>query len=201
MRAEPFILELRSGWHLQCSSQVGAAAEVVSSTRFAPDSWYAADVPTTVLRALVRHGVYPDPRFGMNAFRIPDSSPEFNARHDLDRCSHLPGGRNPWRDPWWYRTTFALPALAPDQRVWLTLRCLNYRAEVWVNGRQVAGPEVLVGMFQRFRLDLTGQVAAGRNALAVRVHPVDHPTCRTPSSRSSARCASSTRRSAATSPR
>ena len=53
----------------------------------------------------------------------------FNARHDLARFSHLPDGRNPWREPWWYRVEFDLEELDADRRLWLDLLGLNYRAE------------------------------------------------------------------------
>jgi hypothetical protein len=152
---------------------VGGAA--VSQPGLAPAGWHAAQVPTTVLRALVRDGTYPDPRFGLDSFRIPDSSDEFNAQHGLARFSHLPDGRNPWREPWWYRREFELPGLGADSHAWLNLDCLNYRAEVWVNGRQVADRDQLVGMFRRFRLDITPTAVAGRNAVAILVYPVDHP--------------------------
>ena len=61
--------------------------------------WHRVRIPTTVLNALVKAGVYPDRRVGLNSYQIPDSSDEFNAAHDLARFSHLPGQRNPWRDP------------------------------------------------------------------------------------------------------
>lgn len=166
---------LRSGWHLQSSVLVPEGGETVSTVPFVVTGWHPVEVPVTVLSALVRHGVYPDPRFGLNALRIPDSCDAFNEQHDLARFSHLPDGRNPWHDPWWYRTEFELEPLASGQRVWLILHGVNYRAEVWVNGRFIAGKGALVGMFQRFRLDVTEQVIAGRNGLAVLVFPVDHP--------------------------
>lgn len=162
-------------WRLEHSCLVGDDGRRVSQPGFDAGGWHDALVPTTVLRALVRDGTYPDPRFGLNSFRIPDSSDEFNARHGLARFSHLPDGRNPWRDPWWYRAEFDLPARADDETVWLTLNCLNYRAEIWVNGARVAGRDQVVGMFRRFRLDITAQAVSGRNALAILVCPVDHP--------------------------
>ena len=166
---------LRDGWQLQSSLVVDMPGEVVSSRSFEPQNWHGIRMPATVLSGLVRNGVYPDPRCGLDSFRIPDSSDEFNEQHGLAQFSHLPGGRNPWRDPWWYRTDFDLPASAPDQHVWLTLNCLNYRADVWVNGAELANREMLVGMFQRFRLDISDHTAANRNVLAILVHPVDHP--------------------------
>ena len=87
----------------------------------------------------------------------------------------MPDKRNPWRDPYWYRNEFTLPKLPADRRVWLHFDCINYRAEVWLNGQQIADSKTMVGMFQRFDFDITPQAKAGQNVLAVKVFPVDHP--------------------------
>ena len=168
-------ITLNNEWRLQSQVLVKGDGAALSRSGFDTDNWHRIRVPSTVLNGLVRNGVYPDPRCGLDWLRIPDSSDEFNEQHDLARFSHLPGQRNPWRDPWWYRTEFDLPAMAPGEHVWLTLNCLNYRADVWVNGSRVADREQLVAMFQRFRLDVTTHVMAGNNVLAVLVYPVDHP--------------------------
>ena len=137
--------------------------------------WYAVRVPTTVLNALVKHGVYPDPRVGMNAYRIPDASDEFNRKHDLARFSHLPDKRNPWRDPYWFRTEFTLSQPPRGDQVWLHFDAINYRADVWINGHQIAERDTMAGMFQRFPFHITEQAQPGKNAIAVKIYPVDHP--------------------------
>lgn len=162
-------------WRLQTSYRVGGHGPQVSQVGHEVGDWHVTRVPQTVLSALVADGTYPDPRVWPGALRAPDSSDQFNAELDLAQYSHLPAGRNPWRDPWWYRTEFEWGELAPGQQVWLNINCLNYRAEVWLNGQLMAGREQLAGMFQRFRLNLTAALVAGRNALAVLIYPVDHP--------------------------
>lgn len=168
-------MELQENWRLQTAFLVGSDGAALSLPGADVAGWHETVVPRTVLCSLVHDGTYPDPRVWPNALRLPDSSDEFNVAHDLAQYSHLPGGRNPWRDPWWYRTEFQMQALQEGERAWLTLNCLNYRAEVWLNGRLLADREQLVGMFRRFRLDVTEAVRAGSNALAVLVYPVDHP--------------------------
>ncbi len=167
--------ELRHGWKLQSSFVDPREGATLSRPGVALEGWHETEAPRTVLCALIKDGTYPDVRVWPNAFRVPDSSDTFNEQQDLAQYSHLPDGRNPWRDPWWYRVECDLPALTEGQRVWLNLDCLNYRADVWVNGTQIADREQVAGMFQRFRLDLTDHVQAGTNALAILIHPVDHP--------------------------
>jgi hypothetical protein len=131
-----------------------------STARFRAEGWYRTTVPTTVLGALVRLGVYPDPYIGNNNDRIPDASAQ----------------DSPWRRPWWFRRTFEVPAAYARKAIWLHLDGINYRAAVWVNGKEVANERELAGMFRRFRFDISSLVHPGRdNALAIRIFPVDYP--------------------------
>ncbi len=168
-------LDLSGAWQMQSSVVDRTGGARLSQPDGGVKDWYSVNVPTTVLCALTKAGVYPDLRFGMNAYRIPDSSDEFNAKYDLAKFSHLPDGRNPWRDPWWFRKEFDLPDLPAGRRAWLHFDAINYRADVWLNGQQVADRQEMAGMFQRFQFDITEQARAGRNVLAVQIHPVDHP--------------------------
>jgi hypothetical protein len=168
-------LDLAGEWLMQSSFLERGAGSTLSQPGAAPTNWHRVQVPTTVLNALTKAGLYPDLRIGLKAYQIPDSSDEFNAKHDLARFSHLPGQRNPWRDPWWFRREFTLSKRPTDRRVWLHFDAINYRADVWVNGRQIADAWEMAGMFQRFQFDITEQARTGVNALAVKIHPVDHP--------------------------
>ena len=170
------VLPLRENWLLKSSYQMPEGGEAVSTGDFSPQGWLPTRVPSTVLGALVRNGVYPDPRIGLNSFRIPDASDEFNQEHDLAKYSHLPDQRNPWHDPYWYRTEFTLPAAARQRQVWLNFNGIHYRADVWLNGRQIASASQMAGAFSRYRFDITSNVRSdGKNCLAVKVHPMDHP--------------------------
>lgn len=101
-------LELEN-WKIINSSELNAGAAEVSQLSYPTAGWYQATVPTTVLNALVKENVYPDPRIGLNNYLIPDVSDEFNARMDLSKYNYLKSGRNPWQDPYWYRTEVVLP--------------------------------------------------------------------------------------------
>lgn len=130
-------------WRIINSSEIADADAKVSQPSYPTTGWYQATVPTTVLNALVKENVYPDPRIGLNNYLIPDVSDEFNARMDLAKYNYLKSGRNPWQDPYWYRTEITLPKSYKGKKVWLTLYGINYRADVWVNGRLVADKMIL----------------------------------------------------------
>lgn len=151
-------LILHDGWYLGQESVVGGNGARFSDPAFDPVHWYPTTVPTTVLGALVRLGVYPDPYVAGNNDKIPDASD--------------PG--SPWNKPWWFRRAFVLPARGRRKIVWLHLDGINYRAEVWVNGEKIAGEQDAVGMFRRFRFNISDVVRPGRlNALAIRIFPDD----------------------------
>jgi len=174
--AEDYPLFLRESWRVQTSILAKESGDKISRPDFRADGWYTAAVPTTVLNALVRNAVYPDPCVGMNNMRIPDASDEFNREYGLAKFSHLPGGRNPWADPWWFRKAFTLQEGLQEKRLWLTFEGINYRAEIWLNGRKLAGSHEVVGMFGRWTFDITGiAVAGGENVVAVEIFPLDFP--------------------------
>ncbi len=172
----PGALVLHAGWQMRESAIAGDEGAAVSRPGFDAAGWYPTSVPTTVLGALVRQGVYPDPYVGLNNMLIPDASPDHNRRYNLARYSHLPDKANPWAKPYWFRREFRVPEQHRGQVVWLHLDGINYRADVWLNGRQVAEAKSVVGMFRRFRFDISPLVNQdGPNALAVRIHPLDFP--------------------------
>jgi len=141
-------LLLADGWSLRAAAQAGAGGAEISRPDFDAAGWTPARVPTTVLAALVAAGVYEDPYFAMNLAAIPEE---------------------PFRGSWWYRTAFDLEAVPAAAR--LAFDGVNYSAAVWLNGERVAGPDEVRGAFRRFSLDVTGQLRAGANDLAVEVHP------------------------------
>jgi hypothetical protein len=96
---------------LQSSALIKASGEELSSVQYKSDVyWFPVKVPSTVLTGLVANGIYPDPYSGLNNMLIPDASDEFNKQYKLEQFSHLPDDPNPWKKPYWYRTTFKVPA-------------------------------------------------------------------------------------------
>jgi exo-1,4-beta-D-glucosaminidase len=87
----------------------------------------------------------------------------------------LKGVPNPFKDPYWFRTTFQIPQENKGKRIWLNFDGINYRADVWLNGKQIANAREMAGMFQRFKYEISKYVnIEGKNVLAVKIHQVDH---------------------------
>lgn len=166
-----------SSFQLQSSAVISAKGSELSSASYhSPVYWFPVKVPSTVLTGLVANHIYPDPYKGMNNMYIPDASDEFNKQYNLEQYSYLAGEPNPWKKPYWYRTTFTVPAGDKGKTFQLIFKGINYRAAVWVNGKQVADSTQMAGMFAEYSLDVTKQVKAGQtNALAVKIYPLDYP--------------------------
>ena len=162
---------------LQSSAVVAAGGDSISSVDYSPKNyWFPVTVPCTVLTGLVANKVYPDPYIGMNNMLIPDANDSFNKQYHLEQYSHMPGEPNPWKKPYWYRTTFSVPAADKGKHFQLIFKGINYRAEVWLNGRLLADSARMVGMFEEFDLDASPAIrAGGDNALAVKIYPLDYP--------------------------
>ncbi len=167
---------LLSSWKLKSTVLERASGETISQGHYTSKKWYKAEVPTTVLNALVEDGVYPNPRLNMNNYLIPDISNRFNREYDLAKYSYLPNHVNPWKDPYWFRTTFTVPDSDKGKEAWLHFKGINYRGEVWLNGKMIADSSQMVGMFMRYKYNVTGAINDdGTNFLAVKIYPVDNP--------------------------
>lgn len=168
---------LYNGWQMREEAICGDHGASFSQPDFsATQSWYPTTVPTTTQGTLIRRGIYPDPYISLNNMQIPDACPEQNKRYDLGKYSHLPNGENPWAKPYWFRSEFSLPAGFKGKVVWLHLDGINYRADVWVNGKQIGDHKDVAGMFERYRFNVTDVVhREGTNAIALRIHPLDFP--------------------------
>ncbi len=164
-------------FELQASALIFQSGEEISVPEYKSKVyWFPVRVPSTVLNGLVANGIYPDPYNGLNNMLIPDASDEFNKRYDLGKYSFLPGEPNPWKKPYWYRTSFDVPSSDNGKCFQLIFKGINYRAGVWVNGMQVADSARMAGMFAQYSLDITKNIKAGeKNVLAVKIYPLDYP--------------------------
>ncbi len=166
--AEANELLLREGWTIQSSAEVHETGAAISMPGFKTHDWYRATVPTTVFSALVQEHCYPDPYVGMNLRTAPGTTyPIYGNFTDYP----TPPG-SPFRHSWWYRTEFQLPAEFRGKTLWLGFDGVTYRANVWMNGRQIASADKLAGTWRRFEFDITAAARPGEiNSLAVEVFP------------------------------
>jgi exo-1,4-beta-D-glucosaminidase len=155
---------LHDNWQLQSSCKVNASGEQVSSASFHAAGWHRTTVPNTVVGALVQDKTLPNPDYGMNLKNYPgmDYSPKvFFANQDFPEDS-------PYKCSWWYRTEFNAPKLGKN--TYLHFDGINYRANIWINGKKIADAQDVEGTFRIFEFDITKNLRPGKpNALAVEV--------------------------------
>jgi exo-1,4-beta-D-glucosaminidase len=159
-------MPLREGWDLQSACKLTAAGETISTAAFHPEGWIAASVPSTVLAAQVAAGEFKSPYYGMNLRKIPGG--DYPIGKDF---ANLPMPDNsPYRCGWWYRKAFRVAAADKGKSFWLRFGGINYRADVWVNGKLVADKSQVAGAYRTYDFDVTANVAPGaENVVAVEV--------------------------------
>ena len=141
-------IQLAEDWFIRSSADTALDGVQLSTegTDFG-SGWYEATVPSTVMGTLTANGLYADAFMGKNYAEID---------------------RSQFDTTWWYRTSFEVPALKEGQRAELAFDGLSYRADVWLNGQQIASKDEFFGPFRQFSFDVT-DVLQEKNNLAVRV--------------------------------
>jgi exo-1,4-beta-D-glucosaminidase len=159
-------MDLRENWFVQSSCKVDKPAEVLSTSQFSPDHWYKTTVPSTVLAAQVANGEFKDIYFADNLRKLPGV--DYRVGDPL--ANRDTPSKNPYACSWWYRTEFRLPQNFRGQRLWLHFNGINYRANVWLNGRKLADAKDVAGAYRIYEFEATTLAQQDRtNVLAVEV--------------------------------
>ena len=163
---EPTMLRLAAGWELQSSGKVAETGDLISMPNYQPKGWYSVTVPTTVVAALVKEGVYPDPNFGMNLRELPGVTYPIGGNFS----NYAMRQDSPFAVAWWYRKQFNIPASYQGKKIWLDFNGINYRADVWVNGKRIGDLRQVAGAWRRYEFDISSVTRAGsENVVAVQV--------------------------------
>ena len=144
------IVLLDHGWWIQSAATSSFSGAPGHASTLSNNGCYPANVPTTVLGALVDDGVYTNIFFGTNFANIP---------------------RSPFMNVWWFRDEFTVSAKHAAENADLIFDGINYRANVWLNGERIAATNEIFGAYRIFTLDVSGKLRAGKNDLAVEVFP------------------------------
>jgi exo-1,4-beta-D-glucosaminidase len=159
-------IKLDQGWEIQSSAKVPEPGEKISADSFVARDWYPVTVPTTVMAALVKAKIYPDPTVGMNLRSLPGV--DYPVSENFSRVPMKP--TSPFAPSWWYRKAFVLPADEAGKTIWLNFLGINYRANIWVNGHKIADTTKVAGAWRHYEFDITQAVKAeGKNVVAVEV--------------------------------
>ncbi|MCX6152074.1 MAG: hypothetical protein NTX22_16230 [Ignavibacteriales bacterium] len=146
-----FSRKLNTGWFIQSSEKVVVKGNEISQQEFSTKNWYPATVPTTIMGALVTAKVYKDVYVGDNLKSVPTDQ---------------------FKSSWWYRTEFVHKNQPNLSTAILKFDGINYRANIWLNGKQIVTADSLFGAFRRFEFDVSELIQPGKkNVLAIEVFP------------------------------
>ena len=107
----------------------------------------------------------PDPFYAMNLRQYPGVS--YPIGSNFSNIAMPPD--SPYGVSWWYRKEFTLPDDYDGKTVWLNFRGINYRANIFLNGKQIANSNEVVGAWRTYEFNVTSSVRPGNNVLAVQV--------------------------------
>jgi exo-1,4-beta-D-glucosaminidase len=157
---------LHSDWRLESSCKVSAKPEAISLPGFDDSKWHPAIVPGTVVGSLVADKTLPDPNYGKNLNSFPGA---FTNNKIQAANLDMPAG-SPFRCSHWFRTEFAAPAAFANRAIWLHFLGINYRANIWLNGKQLADRAEVAGAYRAYEFRIGDLLhREGKNALAVEV--------------------------------
>ncbi len=140
---------LSSGWKMQPEDRLtGIGEQSISENGLDAGSWFEAVVPGTVLGSMATTGVIEDPYFGINMQKIDPEQ---------------------FRQPWWFRTSFHLDRKDLSKKISLRFNGINYRADLWVNGKKVAGKDQFAGTYRMFTFPVNDFVQEGENTVALKM--------------------------------
>ncbi|TAJ14740.1 glycoside hydrolase family 2 [Marinilabiliaceae bacterium JC017] len=142
--------DMNANWQLQSSEMIKVGGAELSSPDCHKGDWYNVQLPSTVLNALIENKEYKDVFFGENL-------------KDIDAKR--------FETSWWYRKTFNLLKKEKDAFYRLKFEGVNYKANIWCNGKLIADENTIEGAFGMWELDVTEMVRVGENALAVEIIP------------------------------
>ena len=164
---------LNQGWEIQSSERVGNDGASLSSRHsreansadVGETKWVPAVLPSTVLDALVTSGEFADPYEGDNFNKLPGLGPK------SDNFTLFPMPQDsPFRASWWYRIEFRVPDELPHEGLFLNFEGVNYRANIWLNGKLLADSDSVRGTYREYEFDVSQSVEReGVNVLAVEV--------------------------------
>jgi exo-1,4-beta-D-glucosaminidase len=152
-----------AGWKVLTSATATQSGAQISTPGFSTSGWLSvtndgAGAPGTEINALLQNGSCPNVFFSTNMKTCfgqmtkvgPDTIAQFSV-------------------PWWYRTDFAAPPAGQNAK--LIVNGVVGKADVWVNGTEIATSDTVAGAYARRVFDITSRLVAGTNSLAIEVYP------------------------------
>jgi exo-1,4-beta-D-glucosaminidase len=152
-----------SGWKVLTSATATQTGAQISTPGFPTTGWLGvtndgAGAPGTEINALLQNGSCPNVFFSTNM----KTCFGFMNKVGADTIAQF-------SVPWWYRTDFAAPPAGQDAK--LIVNGVVGKADLWVNGTEIATSATVAGAYARRVFDITADLVAGTNSLAIEMYP------------------------------
>ncbi|MFA7288077.1 MAG: sugar-binding domain-containing protein [Melioribacteraceae bacterium] len=142
---------LSEGWKIESSSKLSIDGSVISSQNYIPVDWLPILVPATIFTGLRQNNLFQDVFISDNLKKID---------------------REQFNSSWWYRCQFNIEKKYSNQFVKLFFEGINYRANIWLNGKIISDTSKIFGSFRQFEIDVTKYLSSGnKNVLAIELFP------------------------------
>jgi exo-1,4-beta-D-glucosaminidase len=156
-----------AGWKVLTSATATQSGAQISAPGFSTSGWLTvandgAGAPGTEINALLQNGTCPNVFFSTNMKTCFGQMTKVGA----DTIAQF-------SVPWWYRTDFAAPPAGQNAK--LIINGVVGKADVWVNGTEIATSATVAGAYTRYVFDITSRLVAGTNSLAIEMYP-NNPT-------------------------
>ncbi len=166
--APPGLTTLGSaGWTVLTSATATQGGAKISTPGFDTSNWLKVKpddggAPGTEITALLQNNKCPD------VFMADNMKKCFGTQ----KKNAGPVTTAQFATPWWFRTDFDA-ALATGQTASLVVNGVVGKADVWVDGKEVATSSQVTGAYTKFTFDVSSVLKSGNNSLAVEMYPND----------------------------
>src|SRR6266702_2350013 len=154
------------GWKVLTSATATQGGAAISTPGFSTSKWLSvtpddAGAPGTEVEALLQNGGCPNVFFGENMKTCFGQMTKVGAETIAQ-----------FKNPWWFRTDFTAN-LTSGQAASLIVNGVVGKADVWLDGKELATNSTVTGAYTKFTFNVTSTLKAGTNSLAVEVFPND----------------------------
>ncbi|HEX4725261.1 MAG TPA: beta-mannosidase [Pseudonocardiaceae bacterium] len=152
------------GWKVLTSATATQGGAAISTPGFNTGKWLSvrpddAGAPGTEVEALLQNNGCPNVFFADNMKTCFGQMTTVGAETIAQ-----------FKNPWWYRTDFTAN-LTAGQTANLIVNGVVGKADVWVDGRQIATNSTVTGAYTRFTFNVSSDLKAGTNSLAIEMFP------------------------------
>ncbi|KAJ5281978.1 Glycoside hydrolase family 2 immunoglobulin-like beta-sandwich [Penicillium angulare] len=143
------------GWRMQSVTKIKDDISNISRPGINVSSWYEVAPRSTVMAGLLDNNVY--------------NETDLFYSDNMEKLA----GQSIFKAPWIYRKEFSMNP-SSDQYYTLRTHGITSKADIYVNGAQIASSDQQQGSYGGHTYDLTGHIESGSNCILIRAYPTNY---------------------------